>query len=297
MKRNLLFLSLAGMAMIANAQSVSPEVIATSGDYYENANISISWSLGEVVTETFTGASIILTQGFQQPFGIQITGIDLDLMVFLEGSFAGSEMVPALNTAGLIPLSQPYNTIPWNYAGSESVGAIPNPDVVDWVLIELRDAPNAGSATGSTQIAMQAAFLLRDGSVVGLDGSSILQFNSSVAQQLFVIVWHRNHLGIMSANGVLAQGGIFTYNFSLSATQVHGGSLGYKQLPGGLWGMVAGDSNHDGLINITDKSEWAAWAGKQGYINADFTMDGQVNNPDKDDRWVPNTTKTGQVPD
>ena len=76
------------------------------------------------------------------------------------------------------------------------------------------------------QIARQAAFLLKDGSVVGTDGSSILQFNNSFRPQLFVIVWHRNNLGIMSANGVTVSGGIYAYDFSTSSTKVHGGTTG-----------------------------------------------------------------------
>jgi hypothetical protein len=54
----------------AYSQSVSPEVIATSGDYFVGTNATLSWTLGEPVTETFTGTNNILTQGFQQKFDI-----------------------------------------------------------------------------------------------------------------------------------------------------------------------------------------------------------------------------------
>jgi hypothetical protein len=132
---------------------------------------------------------------------------------------------------------------------------------------------------------------------VGTDGSSILQFNNSFNQQLFVIVWHRNHFGIMTANGVTASGGVYVYNFSTSESQVHGGSNSYKNLNGSVWGMVAGDATHDGLIDLADKTQWAAFAGEKGYLDADFNMNAQVNNPDKDEKWVPNTSKIEQVPD
>jgi hypothetical protein len=52
--------------MLITSISHSQEVIASSGDYFEAGNIKISWTLGEPVTETFTQAAIILTQGFQQ---------------------------------------------------------------------------------------------------------------------------------------------------------------------------------------------------------------------------------------
>jgi hypothetical protein len=56
------------------AQSVTPDVIASAGDFYSNAQGSVSWTLGEPVGETYTGPNNILTQGFQQPwdFGTSI---------------------------------------------------------------------------------------------------------------------------------------------------------------------------------------------------------------------------------
>lgn len=43
------------------------ELISTSGDTFEADNINVSWSLGEVVCETFTEGDLILTNGFHQP--------------------------------------------------------------------------------------------------------------------------------------------------------------------------------------------------------------------------------------
>ncbi|MCD4745907.1 MAG: hypothetical protein K8R58_06375 [Bacteroidales bacterium] len=204
-----------------------------------------------------------------------------------------------LNDAGLLPLAQPYNIAPWNYAGTESVASIPNPDIVDWVLIELRDATDASLATGATMIAQQAAFLLNDGSVVGLDGIGNLQFNSlAIQQSLFVIIWHRNHLGVMSANPVSKTGGVYTYNFSTGAGQAYGGANGHKEIGAGIWGMIGGDGDANKQISNADKIDvWASEAGSSGYLSGDFSMDGQVGNPDKNDIWAPNSGKGGQVPD
>lgn len=285
------------MALGLFSQTLSPVIVSSAGGYATGATASLSWTLGEIATETLSNGSYILTQGFQQPVEGLTINISLDLLVFLEGPYSGSDMETSLNLAGLIPLSQPYNSAPWNYSGTESVPAMPNPNVVDWVLIELRDAANAASATSATRIARQAAFLLKDGAVVGADGSSVLQFNNSFSQQLFVIVWHRNHLGIMSANGLTQSGGIYAYDFSTSASQVHGESSGYKNISGSIWGMVAGDATSDGLINLSDETQWAAFAGKKGYYGSDFNLNTQVNNPDKDEKWVPNTSKIEQVPD
>ncbi|MCD4697206.1 MAG: hypothetical protein K8S16_13295 [Bacteroidales bacterium] len=296
MKNLFITILLFGLTATLSAQSISSEVISASGDYFVNTNASLSWTLGEPITETFANGNIVLTQGFQQSVTeIIIEGISLDLLVYLEGPFSGSNMSTDLNTAGIIPLMQPYNIEPWNYNGSEAVGSLPNIDVVDWLLIELRDAANASSANETTTIARQAGFLLKDGSVVGLDGASILQFNTSFSQQLFVIVWHRNHLGIMSANGVTESAGIYTYDFSLSGDQVYGSSLGYKEIEG-LWGMVAGDGNQDGLIDLNDKSLWSNFAGQKAYHTSDYNMNTQVNNADKNDKWYPNLIYSSQIP-
>jgi hypothetical protein len=49
------------------AQDVKPDVIASSGDTYETASNQMSWTLGEVVVETYSVGPSILTQGFHQP--------------------------------------------------------------------------------------------------------------------------------------------------------------------------------------------------------------------------------------
>jgi hypothetical protein len=64
------------------------------------------------------------------------------------------------------------------------------------------------------------------------------------------------------------------------------------------WGMAGGDSNGDGVINTFDKVHfWNLVTGKSGYLTSDYNLDGQINNPDKNDIWVPNKEKHCQVPD
>jgi hypothetical protein len=43
------------------------EVQAPAGDYSTSPSISLSWTLGETISETGSGSGIVLTQGFQQP--------------------------------------------------------------------------------------------------------------------------------------------------------------------------------------------------------------------------------------
>jgi len=62
-------------AISAQDYILSPSVVASGGGYAEGDNISISWTLGELAVTTLTGSDMILTQGFQQPFDIDV-GID-----------------------------------------------------------------------------------------------------------------------------------------------------------------------------------------------------------------------------
>ncbi|RLD49679.1 MAG: hypothetical protein DRJ05_20620, partial [Bacteroidetes bacterium] len=231
----------------------------------------------------------------------EVAGFDLDVTVFLEGPFNGTDMNADINghpelVEGL-PLSQPYSGTPWNYAGTENVGSIPNTDIVDWVLIELRDATNPGAADNSSIIATQAAFLLSDGSVVGLNGSSTLQFANSINHQLFVVVWHRNHLGIMSSTGLTESGGVYTYNFTDAITKAYNGSAGYKEIATNIYGMVGGNADANGEIDTADKTLWTNDVGTKGYIATDHNMDVQVDNRDKNDTWVENGPYSDQVPE
>jgi len=221
--------------------------------------------------------------------------IDLDITVFLEGPFNGINMNSDINTQ--LPLLQPYNVSPWNYSGTESVAMIPNSDVVDWLLIELRDASDAASATAATMIDRKAAFLLNSGKIVDLDGSSVLQFDNNISQQLYVVIWHRNHLGIMSYNYITESDGAYVYNFTTGMDQVFGSLSGHKEITPGKWGMMGGDGNHDGFVTTLDKSPlWENEAGNKGYLESDYNLDEQSNNKDKDDIWTPNEGKGSQVP-
>jgi len=231
------------------------------------------------------------------PVHLIVTGARfVDLKVFLEGPFSGTEMKNDLNVAGFLPFDQPFDIEPWNYNGTESVTAIPNSDIIDWVLIEYRDTTDAASAGSGTMISRQAAFVLNNGQIVGLDGSSILSFNHSIIQSLFIVIWQRNHLGIMSANPVTESGGVYTYDFTTPAGQAYGTDA-QKDLGSGVFGMIGGDANTDGDISSNDKTIWTNQAGTQGYKSSDFNMDCNVDNIDKNDTWKPNFGRLSQVPE
>ena len=62
------------LLFISNVKQAQ-EAVVSGGNYYENSMGSTSWTLGEIITETFRSDEVILTQGFQQP-GLTVTSID-----------------------------------------------------------------------------------------------------------------------------------------------------------------------------------------------------------------------------
>ncbi|MBN3034135.1 MAG: hypothetical protein JW861_01000 [Bacteroidales bacterium] len=226
------------------------------------------------------------------------TQIFIDVKAYLEGPFDGSSMATSLNSQSFLPLAQPYNSAPWNYQGNESVPAIPSVDVVDWVLVELRETPgSASTAYEEDSIASSAGFLLKDGHIVSIDGISPLQFNCTVTEKLYVVLYHRNHLAVLSGDELVLSGGIYSYDFTSGSSQAYGGITAHKELVAGVWGMCSGDGNADGQVNNLDKNDvWTIQAGSSGYLAGDFSMNGQVDNTDKIDHWSVNSGRSQQVP-
>src|SRR6056297_2256599 len=52
--------------LLGQAQDLDQNVSGTAGAYSENANGSLSWTIGETVVETVSDGTTTLTQGFQQ---------------------------------------------------------------------------------------------------------------------------------------------------------------------------------------------------------------------------------------
>ncbi len=92
MKKAFILTYLSLIFVIGLCQSNESEVIATSGEYFENSGISLSWTLGECITETFSNENIILTQGFQQKITSQT---DSQEYIFSIGyQFVSSHIIP-----------------------------------------------------------------------------------------------------------------------------------------------------------------------------------------------------------
>lgn len=215
----------------------------------------------------FTTASSLVT----------INIVALRLKAMLEGAFSGTSMRTDL--LSVLPLAQPFTTAPWNYAGSETVPAdffSTHTDIVDWVLVELRDNPTASSVKGRC-----AALLRSDGMVVGTDGGIPVYVSAPHHMPYYLVVRHRNHLPIMSANAQWPDFSEDVYDFSSAVSQAYG-MLPMKQLDSGVWGMIAGEANGDGRITGTDYNAFSSefFSIASGYRQTDFNLDAMVTGTD-----------------
>ncbi|HOJ06653.1 MAG: polysaccharide deacetylase family protein [Ignavibacteriota bacterium] len=215
----------------------------------------------------------------------------LSLKVFLEGSYNGSvAMTTTLKTQGLLPKYQPYKFTPWNYLGTEATASFPA-NAVDWVMIELRSDLN-------NIVSRRAGFLLSDGSVVDIDGSSPLAFKGLNPGNYYVVVRHRNHLAIMSASAISLSSSPTFYDFTTAQTQAYGTNP-MKDLGGGIYGMIGGDMDGDGNVDYSNDllTKWLPSFGFHGYFSTDTNLNSDVDySEDVLIDWLPNFGFSTQVP-
>lgn len=75
MKRLILSLICLSLFGFGICQSKTLELNPAAGDEFTASGITLSWTIGEGVIETFSNNEIVLTQGFQQP-SLKVTLID-----------------------------------------------------------------------------------------------------------------------------------------------------------------------------------------------------------------------------
>jgi hypothetical protein len=125
---------------------------------------------------------------------------------YLQGALLGVDlpntlMRDDLRAKNLIPTTSPYlgglttaNTTTSLVLATTGANAI-----VDWVFVELR------SGTDSTLIVdSRSALIQRDGDIVDVDGTGSVIFSLANTGQYYLVVKHRNHLGVMSAKNAMS---------------------------------------------------------------------------------------------
>jgi hypothetical protein len=218
------------------------------------------------------------------------TGVRLGIKVLLDGPYdAGTmRMRDDLRTAGLIPVSEPYTAMNYVQAGGgggetrqpNAFSANGDDAIVDWVLIELRNA-----ATPSIITATRAALVQRDGDVVAEDGLSAVALPAPSGSYR-VAVRHRNHLGIATAAAVALSGSALALDLTNGAVVTYGTNA--QKLNGPKQLMWPGDAAPDGTAryvgNGNDRDPILIAIGgstptnvvSNVYSPLDVNMDGQI---------------------
>jgi|GEM_PF-4366363 len=176
----------------------------------------------------------------------------LSLKVLLQGATLNSPgllMRDDLRVNNVLPLNEPYINIDYfdhfGNGGGETIEANLLADngensVVDWLLVELRDANDP-----SQIVETQSVLLQRDGTVIDIKGSEEITFNGIVGDY-YVAIRHRNHLGVMTATPISLEN-----NVSLDFTDINTPTWGISarvNLEDGRQGMWAGNSQIDNKL-------------------------------------------------
>jgi hypothetical protein len=133
----------------------------------------------------------------------------------------------------------------FNLGGTSGTG-MPQDDIVDWVWIEIRQANDNTKVVRS-----QSALVQRDGDIVDLDGVSTLELNAAPTNY-YIVVKHRNHLGIMSANVITLNSSATSVDFTNPATQTFGtNAQTVFGIPTGTTAMWTGDANGDAIVQYS----------------------------------------------
>ncbi len=184
------------------------------------------------------------------------------------------------------PLSEPFTALEYPLVSQDFVSIAPSvlttsgPDaIVDWVLIEARDANDP-----TIWVLSRAALLQRDGDIVDLDGTSAVAMPAQFGAYHFA-VRHRNHFGAMTDLPVLLHPINTTIDFTNASTPIHG--IDARKNVNGTMLLWSGDVNRDGELKYigqdNDRDQILVDVGGSiptntvsGYSNADINMDGIV---------------------
>ncbi len=218
----------------------------------------------------------------------------MNVTAFIRGAWNTGTQLMNTTSGGInniLPLNQPYNDAAFdNYNGGESVPAgffASHTNIVDWVLLDFRK-PASGlpaDANISSSIGRKAAFLLNNGTIVNLDGVTPVSVAINKQGAGYVVLKHRNHLGVMSNQLPSNAAGTYTNDFSSLAGYYDNPSIvsdPAQLLPASApakYGMWAGNANKDATVNAGDVGLVKANANVTltGYVFGDVNMDGTVN--------------------
>ncbi len=187
-------------------------------------------------------------------FSITNTGssncTQVQIKVYLEGPYNGTNMNDDLRQLGVLPTAEPYGSL-FGHVGSGGNETVPanrltvtgDSAVVDWLYVQLRSASD-----NTIIVETRSALLLRNGAVVASAGGGPLVFQSG-SGSYYISVRHRNHLGVMTAQPVTFNGSLVQIDFRNTATPTWGTEA--QKSTGSTRVLWAGNTIADHTIRYT----------------------------------------------
>ncbi|MGJ8665007.1 MAG: hemagglutinin protein [Patiriisocius sp.] len=268
--KKILFIALLASCSIY-AQTIVKSSIDSGGGSVSAGNIQMVYTIGEVMVQERSAGNIQLSEGFINPTSIKVS---VNPKVFLQGPFTSAQtsglMNDNLRVNNQLPTTSPYadgltcDVSVFSITGSEAI--------VDWVLLELRDA-----ADRSIVIESRSALLQRDGDIVDVDGTLPVNFNSPRGTY-YINVGHRNHLSILSATPIAITSST-SVDLSEDPIAVYGGLNAVSNVSG-VFAMVSGDVTPNGEVQTIDLNNLSSALGASGYTNLDADLNGELQTID-----------------
>ncbi len=307
------------LATNGGAVQASPAWSPVSCSEWREAVLRLDSVKGHVAELTFRFGVFAPDQDVHVDDVSVFDGVRLKVKVLLEGPLDTQTglMADQLRAGGFVPLSEPYSALGFTWTGeagarttTAAVLAVSGTDaVVDWVVVELRDAVDP-----TRVVASAAALLQRDGDVVDTDGLSGVRF-PALAGSYHVAVRHRNHLPVCTAAPVAVSSAMPTLDLTLPTTTTWGNDA--RKSVGPYMALWSGDHFRDQSLRYTGPNNdrdpillriggTAPTATASGYLPEDCTMDGVVkytgSGNDRDKvllnigGTVPTAVRAGQLP-
>lgn len=291
LKKSISKLILLMFSYLSWAQSADNFSLHSGGTIATSQSLNVVYTIGENFVDELDTPELQISEGFLNP---QLR-IQVNIAAYLQGASIQPEVEGLMNDLlrqqDLIPTTSPYHNYTTidaevlNQGGSTGTGVFQD-DIVDWVLVELRDSNDA-----TKLIKKKSALLQRDGDVVALDGVSTLSIEAE-PRDYFVAIKHRNHIGIMSLLPVTLSETEIALDFTDSNTNTFGNNarttFGMPNNILGLWsGATEGSEaiSFSGANNSVDIIKDYVLADPAnifnvvtfqsiGYSNSDTNMDG-----------------------
>ena len=237
---------------LTNTSNSNPLFVDAANDDYtlQNGSPAIDTGNNTVVTAStdLLGSQRIFNTTVDIGAYEYAASLSVSLKVFLQGAMLSSSsslMNDDLRAGNDVPTTAPYTDGATCDASVFTVTG--NNAIVDWIWVELRDA-----TTNTTIIESQSALLQRDGDVVGVDGISSLVFNQA-AGNYYVVLKHRNHLGVMTNATISLSGTTTVVDFTDANNQITFGTNAQTTfgMPTGVVAMWTGNVNGDSIVQYS----------------------------------------------